>query len=242
MKTRVTLDTNVVSRAMRERSPLRSSIGAGRVQVFVAETSLTLDGLFKNGKIKLLGLNKPRHAFNQSRWDSFVECGVSFLLCPRIALPRPIVRDAHGNKVEYALLHAAPEDKYDQRERQDRYTEALSYIEGTLGAGQEWLKSIEKRILGAGGCYDVNNPWFINVAQNSPVLGEKAIMKGVSDWADADALAAHYAYGNDIFGTDDKASGAGSRSVLSRPHRDKLKGDLGIRIMNLDDLERGNCI
>lgn len=242
MKTRITIDTNVVGRALREGGPLRSSATAGRAEVFVAETSLTLDGLSKNGKIDLLGLKNPRHAFNQSRWDSFMESGVSFLLCPRIGLPRPIGRDAHGNEIEYTLAYKASEHKYYQGERQDRYFKALRYIERTLGAGQEWLRNLEVAIVGAGGSYDSNKPWFINLAENSDTLGEKTIRKRFGDWADADALAAHYAYGNDIFCTDDKASGAGLRSVLSRKNRDKLKKYFGIRIMNLDDLERSNFL
>lgn len=242
MKARITIDTNVLGRAMRDGGPLRSKVKAGIAEVFVAETLLTLDGLSKDGKIDLLALKNPRYAFNQSRWDRYVEHGMSFLLCPRIGLPRPIGRDGNGNEFEYTLLHKASEHKYSQKIRQERYFKALRYIEKTLGAGQAWLKSIESEIIGAGGSCDANEPWFINVASNLDVLGEKAIRKRFGDWADADALAAHYAYGNDVFCTADNASGAGARSVLSRANREKLRKDLGIRIASLDWIENSECM
>ncbi|MEH6784401.1 MAG: hypothetical protein V7688_11000 [Alcanivorax jadensis] len=242
MKTKLTIDTNVLGRAMRGGGPLRSKVKAGIAEVFVAETLLTLDGLSKNGKIDLLALKNPRHAFNQSRWDGLIECGVTFLLCPRIGLPRPIGRDGDGNKFEYTLLHKAREHTYSQEVRQERYFKALRYMEEILGAGQAWLRSIESEIVAAGGAFDANEPWFINVASNLDLLGEKAIRKRFGDWADADALAAHYAYGNDLFCTADNASGAGARSILSRANREKLREDLGIRVVSLDWIENGGCI
>lgn len=242
MKIRLTIDTNVFHRAMRDDGPLRLKVKAGIVEVFVAETLLTLDGLSKNEKINLLALKHPRYTFNQSRWDSFIGDGVSFLLCPRNALPRLIGRDADGNEFEYTLLHKAPEHTYSQEVRQERYFKALRYIEETLGAGQAWLKTIQSQIIAAGGSCDANEPWFINVASNVDALGEGAIRKRFGDWADADALAAHYAYGNAFFCTDDKASGAGGRSVLSRANRERLRRDLGIRIVSLDWIENGGCI
>jgi len=239
---RITIDTNVLGRAMRDGGPLRSKIKSGLAEVFVAEPSLTLDGLLRNGKIDLLALKNPRQAFKQSRWDGFVKNGVSFLISPRIGLPRPMGRDANGNEFEYTLRHAAMEHTYDQEERQQRYFKALRYIEEELDAGQAWLKSIESQIVAAGGFCDAHEPWFINLASNLDVLGECKILKRFGDWADADALAAHYAYGNDFFCTDDQASGAGARSVLSRANREKLGNDLGIRIANLDWVENGGCI
>lgn len=238
MKTNITLDTNVIGEALKDGSLLRSYFSAGKASVFVAETSLTLDGLSKSQKIDLLALKNPRHYFNQTRWDSIVKCGVTFLLCPRIGLPRPIGQDALGNEFEYTLTHKSPEHTYDQAERQDRYFRALRYIEGALCAGREWLKNIESQITHSGGYYDDNEPWYINIVQNSQFLGEKAIYKRFGDWADADALAAHYAYGNDVFCTNDKAAGAGGRSVLSKANRKKLEEQFEMHIMSLDDLEK----
>lgn len=241
-KARITIDTNVLGRAMRDGGPLRSKVKSGIAEVFVAETSLTLDGLYGNGKIDLLALKNPRHTFKQSRWDGFVENGVSFLISPRIGLPRPMGRDANGNEFEYALRHGAMEHAYDQEKRQKRYFKALRYIEETIGAGQAWLKSIESQIVATGGSCDAREPWFINVASNLDILGESKIRKRFGDWADADALAAHYAYANDFFCTDDQASGAGAQSVLSRANREKLGNELGIRIVSLDWVENGECI
>lgn len=63
-------------------------------------------------------------------------------------------------------------------------------------------------------------------------------MNRFGDWADADAIAAHYAYGNDIFCTNDIAKGAGSNSVMSADNRKELENEYCIEFKSLDELIR----
>ncbi|MNC62754.1 hypothetical protein D3C75_1128090 [compost metagenome] len=53
---------------------------------------------------------------------------------------------------------------------------------------------------------------------------------------DGDALSAHYGYGIKYFCTNDKARGAGSKSVFSIENRKKLKDKFGIDIVTPTEL------
>ena len=231
---RITFDTNVIGAAFKDGSNVRNQMSSGNYLAYVAETSITLDGLCKNGKIDMLAIKPVRHSFKQSRWDLFVSHGITFLLCPRIGLPRPKGRSHQGKEFEYALFHRAKEHTYPEASRLQRYFEMLRYIENELGAGQQWLKNLEQEILKLGGSYNKQKIWFENLASNVDKLEEKTIRKRFGDWADADALAAHYAYGNDIFCTNDSASGAGANSVMSKSNRTKLSKEFGVLFSKLE--------
>jgi hypothetical protein len=233
---RITLDTNVVGAALGQGSTFRQKVERGEFQIYVAETTLTLDGLFKQGKVNLLALKEVRHAFKKSRWDDYLSLGLKFLLCPRIGMPRPIYRNDEDVIIEYTYLHRAAEQTYSQEERQSRYFEVLGYIENELRAGKKWLAELQNEIQSVGGNYNANQPWFLNVANNLSQLGESKLRKRFSDWADSDAIASHYAYGNDVFCTNDMARSAGTASIMSATNRSKIVARYGIVFKTLDDL------
>jgi len=208
----------------------------GQVECFIPETRLTLDGLAKNGKIDLLALREVGHGFKKSKWDDYVQIGVRFLLCPRIGLPRPTYTDIQGNRVDYILENSARDHFFSQETRQKRYFKALRFIEGELGAGRDWLKSLQDEICAQGGTYQKGATWFENVANNIDQIGANNFSKRFGDWADADAVASHYAYGNYVFCTNDQGKGAGARSVLSSTNRQILERRLGLRFMTLEEV------
>ena len=234
--TKVTFDTNVIGAAFKMGSNVHDKIKNGTYIPFVAEPTLTLDGLSRTGKIDLLALQNVNFAFNQGRWDGFIDLGVTFLICPRIGLPRPMGKHEDSSAFEYSLFHKALEHTYPQKERQNRYFEVLRYIEQELSSGQQWLKDLEGEITQLGGTYDSKKTWFKNLADNEPIIGEKVIRKRFGDWADADSIAGHYAYGNDLFCTNDGASGAGANSIMSQANRNKLTAKFGIKFVKLDQL------
>ncbi len=233
---RVTIDTNIVGAALKKGQAFREKVQEGTYQVFVAEATLTLDGLFNQGKIDLLALKDVQHAFRKSKWDDYVGIGLSFLICPRIGLPRPKCQNSFGSYVAYTLTHKANEHTYSQKVRQDRYFEVLGYVENCLGAGRQRLSELKDEIISSGGDYRANEPWFLNIVNNISSIGEKKVIKRFGDWADADAIAAHYAYGNDIFCTNDAAKRAGSRSVMSAQNKSKLEAIYGIEFKSLNEL------
>ncbi|MDD3107234.1 MAG: hypothetical protein PHP65_05505 [Bacilli bacterium] len=236
-KIKITIDTNVIGKALKPQSVFRKHVESGNILAFIPETSLTLDGLLKDDKINLLALKNINHAFKQSRWDDFINIGVKFLICPRIGLPRPIGKDSKNKDYNYILQNKSAEHTYDANERLLRYSEVLDYIHDKIQSGQEWLANLSLEIKESGGCYNAQEPWFLNLAMNAKFIGENKIYKRFGDWADADAISAHYAYGNDYFYTDDKASGAGTHSILSENNRTKLKDIFGIKFVSSEEIQ-----
>jgi len=60
---------------------------------------------------------------------------------------------------------------------------------------------------------------------------EKKFYKAVREWVDGDSLAAHYAFGNDIFCTEDKAKSAGEQSVFSNKNITVVKSRFDINVL-----------
>jgi hypothetical protein len=75
------------------------------------------------------------------------------------------------------------------------------------------------------------NPYFA-FAEGDP----SRIPSAVAEWADGDALAAHYQQWHDIFCTFDRGRKAGKNSVLHESRRDWLKSKFGIVIMSPTEL------
>ena len=65
----------------------------------------------------------------------------------------------------------------------------------------------------------------------------KEFAKAVAEWADGDALSAHYAFGADVFCTNDRARGAGSRSIFHPNNLARLKEKFGIVVLSPDELQ-----
>ncbi|WP_353160621.1 hypothetical protein [Acinetobacter guillouiae] len=112
-------------------------------------------------------------------------------------------------------------------ERQNYSFTCANFIEKELGAGYQYLKNI----LDLSG-----NEHLIEKTHSNEVLTNKQFAAGVAEWVDGDALSAHYGYGIKYFCTNDKARGAGSKSVFSIENRKKLKDKFGIDIVTPTEL------
>ena len=62
------------------------------------------------------------------------------------------------------------------------------------------------------------------------------VPSAVAEWADGDALAAHYGHEHDVFCTLDEGGNAGENSVLHQSHRRFLLERFGIRVLTPADL------
>jgi len=142
--------------------------------------------------------------------------GFRFIGTPRIGAPSLDIPD------EYR----APDAKYPLEERVKRTFECGRYIE-RLGAGRGKLDS---RLGGD------RNRGIVQRTRTNKTLSSKQFAKDVGEWADGDALAAHYGYGIDFFCTNDQAGSAGTASVFSKANREKLREVFGIRIGSPQEL------
>ena len=65
---------------------------------------------------------------------------------------------------------------------------------------------------------------------------ERKMARAVAEWADGDSLAAHYAYGNDLFCTEDRAAKAGRDSVMHPAQRGWLRRAFGVELVSIANL------
>lgn len=73
-----------------------------------------------------------------------------------------------------------------------------------------------------------------------PETEEKKFSSAIAEWSDGDSIGAHYAFMNDVFCTLDSAKNSGEKSVFSAKNRAKLKEDLGINILSIEQILKMN--
>jgi hypothetical protein len=79
----------------------------------------------------------------------------------------------------------------------------------------------------------------LNDAQDDQERRE--IENAVAEWADGDAIAAHVAYGIDVFCSDDRGQSAGAPSIFDEANRAWLQQTYGLRILSVQELAAELC-
>jgi hypothetical protein len=159
------------------------------------------------------------HEIQERRYSDFVRLGGKFLNYPRIGQERlsPIVNEHQADDALFAV-----------QERLDR-TFAISREIESWGCGMSWIKA-----LGQG--LDPAVPWFTALEKAALDLDDR-VANAISEWADGDAVSAHYGYGNDVFCTNDRASGAGAASVFSEANRHRLSQEYAIVFRDMTEVQ-----
>jgi hypothetical protein len=76
------------------------------------------------------------------------------------------------------------------------------------------------------GSHDYNN-----IKKSGIGISERQYANAVAEWADGESLSAHYAYGCDVFCTNDRGKSAGSGSIFHLNNLPKLKEHFGIVVL-----------
>ena len=161
-----------------------------------------------------------------ARWIAEADSlGLRFLRAPRIGGPRPAELLARAK-------FAKEGTDSERQKRLDRFMEIARAIEAR-GVGIARLKMIAERIKARTG---LAGPWYsaLNNAQDDQERRE--IERAVAEWADGDAVAAHIAYGIDVFCSEDRAQNAGAPSIFDASNRAWLQQTYGIRIVSVEEL------
>ncbi|MDD5670063.1 MAG: hypothetical protein PHN49_00310 [Candidatus Omnitrophica bacterium] len=106
-----------------------------------------------------------------------------------------------------------------QSERQKLFFESLEQIE-LIGCGMHHIKNIGKE-------YSHGKQWLQGI-KNAPANREDDIIKAIAEWADGDSVAAHIAYKNKYFCTEDKGRNEKITSVLSKTGKELFASKYGI--------------
>jgi hypothetical protein len=106
-------------------------------------------------------------------------------------------------------------------------------------------KAIEARGLGVAqikalgvNLGDPETAWFHALDRAPDIHQERAIERAFGEWADADAIASHIAYGLDVFCSADVGNSNGTDSILDPANRAWLNQTYGINFMSFEDLAK----
>jgi ribosomal protein L30 len=248
---RVTFDTNTFDKVVRPCVYAKDSdfpiflavhnaLKRGDIVGFISETIITYEGIKKDDRATVFGstelqresrqlsddiieitlkaeqsARQPIHPKQAERFVAAFNSGVRLLGVPRIGMPR-----VEGNF--YAV-----EEPFTVGERLNRFHDIMRAIEHRgLGSpraekiAENWAARVAPR-----------QPWF-NVLSSAKDLHEtRQVGRAIAEWSDADSIAAHYAYNNDVFCTLDVAAGEAARgdpAVLDAANRAWLSSTYGI--------------
>ena len=167
---------------------------------------------------------KPLHLEVINRTKAAKALGLKALKgVPRIGAPH--ITDSTGEcylkRGEGAVLQAW----IDKAHEVDRAIEAR-------GIGFAQVKALGENMTAS----DPASPWFRSLDQATNIHQERAVERAFSEWADGDSLAAHLAYGLDVFCSDDVGRSNATNSVLDPNHRAWLTTTYGVQFMTFEEL------
>jgi hypothetical protein len=236
---RVTFDSNTWQCVVRpdkfakdpRHSPfllLNKALRCGRIQGFLVDTMATLEGVPRADRGKYLASDKPHPGLAPILVDRLRDAArldVCLMHAPRIGLDIP--RELAG------MYYVQSENEAGQR--QNRASPAIRAIEAK-GVGKTELERIGRQILQR---LNRTGHWRDALDQPASAQENEKIADAVGEWADEDALAAHYGYGNHYFCTEDlgkSATEAFGQSILDPARRAWLTATYGIQFVTMVEL------
>lgn len=225
---------------------IHDAIAQRKIEAYLSETVFTLEAVQKSGRHQFLAEYKPKVKFEEIvRPDGSIALSVGFGPDPN-AHPgnNPYLTKhwADAEKIGFKILHCTriataknPDLKPEwfapvTHDIAERFGAIGRDIEAR-GCGLSQLKAIGQKYAPS------NKPWHAGISA-APDLEEGSIAKAVAEWADGDAVSAHYAYGNDYVCTRDIAKAAGNNSVFSAANRTWLEQSYGVQFLNPEELAR----
>ena len=95
------------------------------------------------------------------------------------------------------------------------------------------VRAIEQRGVGSGA---------LRLQQSSfKEMGQAEFAHAVAEWADGDSVAAHVAYGNDVFCTEDQGKTSGRASILDAANRKWVAATYNVRFATVRELATEIC-
>jgi len=224
---------------------INSALKEGRLVGRLAEVTFSLEGINKADRLETLakycpslfiktshaGVNDMRLSFsigpdltahpgNNVYLEKYLQqargLGIRVMYCPRFGGVKnaDLQKDCFvvQSEVEASARHALVGAVV--REIEDR------------GAGLSQLKAIGMKY---------SSLWMDGI-RAAPESEAKAIAKAIAEWADADAIAAHIAYGNTYYCTRDSGKSAGPKSIFGQENRNWLKERYGVLFVTPEEL------
>lgn len=239
----VTFDSNVwesiVDPGKRVNNPayeaIFTTITSGKIRPFFFEGVATIETVPKANRIDHFPNSRPRITVKISDNPTRViegtpapklsdylsvnlplalDLGFKFIRLPRIGLP--IVPEEFWANDEFFTLE-------DRLERSFNFSQHIE----SLGMGRAKLDRETRDIL---------KQQTMGTRLVDKTRLRKAYAKAVAEWADGDALAAHYGYGIDYFCTNDRGRSAGTDSVFFASKLNELRQRFSLKIVDPNEL------
>jgi hypothetical protein len=100
------------------------------------------------------------------------------------------------------------------------------------GVGMAKIKKIGADISAT---HDLNG-WYKALTMARDIHERRLIERAFSEWADGDSIAAHIAYGLDIFCTSDQGNSAGAASVLDSANKTWISSTYGTKFLTIEEV------
>ena len=113
----------------------------------------------------------------------------------------------------------------------DKSCEAARAIEAR-GVGIAQIKKLGNDLGASGGM----SPWFRFLDQATDIHQQRAVERAFGEWADGDSIAAHIAYGLDVFCSDDVGKSNVTNSIFDSINRGWLTRIYGVQFMTFKEL------
>jgi hypothetical protein len=231
---RVTFDSNVYDKAVRlatyskdpafrEMIVIHQALKERRIQGFICDTTMTLEGIGTDDRATVFGGTHARSSVAQTAEDTFTITSTTEQPDRRPVHPKQAERLIEAFRLGIRLLGAPRigmsraeeqfyviEDPTMMAQRLDRYFTLLTQIE-ERGLGSARAMKLATRFTPSG---TLQRPWFTALGAAKDIHKRREVARAVAEWADADSIAAHYGYGNDFFCTLDFAKAETKRGVL----------------------------
>lgn len=232
---------------------IKMAIQTGRIIPFVSDVLVILEGIPKHERAKAfqsIGLQSTRDDKGITGYspEGVPIRTINITLTPTMSrpeLPEQLLQALNIGKAwgfQYISIprigmpfvdnkkHYKPESEAELSVRLQRLA-AITQVLSQRGVGSGWVYELSKKMI-------ADQPALVQrgdmraFAEADP----KKVARVVAEWADGDAIAAHYSYGHDIFCTLDEGKSAGSKAALHSNNRAWLVQEFGIQILCPQDL------
>jgi hypothetical protein len=248
---RVTFDSNAwqmaVMPSLASRTPvyadfvaIHDALRTKQIQGFISETVGTLEAIKNVGRKAYFTSIKPKvdvqvvnvtggqavlkidigtthdqhpglHRVLKERLELAIALEMRLMRAPRMTIPVPALF------LDLAVF-ADEGDAPTSAARDNRWGGVMGTIE-QRGVGGAVLRSLQEK---AGG--------------RAEDIEEKEFARAVAEWADGDSVAAHVAYSNDTFCTEDQGRSAGGKSIFDEENRRWLSHTYDVRFATVAEL------
>jgi hypothetical protein len=234
----VTFDSNVWEPLAAEPSEypaIRERILSGEISPYITEISVSLESIQKSARQRFFEAYRPSFTWSAES-ASGDEIEGTFTLGPDTSshpglAPKLSEKLLRARELGFKVIRMtnigtvrSPEIPKDMLLTVESYDAYWDYAE-RLSNCSEFITN-----LGCG-----YHDYQIMKRTRQPGSPEK-LAAAIAEWVDGDALAAHYAFGADVFCTNDRARNAGSKSIFYPDNLAKLKSQFAIVVLRPDEL------